>query len=291
MREPMSERPMADEPRRQSPLGSLLAVWRRRKYLALLTFAVPMAAGVSFVIFLPNIYKSTATVLVDRQQIPETFVRSTVTSALETRLQTISQEVLSRSRLEDLINRFGLYVDLRKHAPLEEVIGRMRSDIKLELKSAELRGLREATVAFTIAYQGSDPETVSVVTNTLASFYIEENVKARERQATGTAEFLKSQLGETKKRLDEQEQRVSGFKRRYLGELPPQMDANLNTLDRLQAQFRQNSDNQTRSAERRQALSSQLAEAESLLASSPYAVGAALPGAPVGTPELLRGPA
>src|SRR6266850_7709716 len=290
MRDVGSDKPMTDEARRQSGLDGLLAIWSRRKWLAILAVVGPMAVGMSLAAFLPNMYRSTATVLVDRQQVPEAFVRSTVTSALETRLHTISQEVLSRSRLEDLINRFGLYVDLRKHAPLEEVIGRMRSDIKLELKSAELRGLREATVAFTISYQGSDPETVSVVTNTLASFYIEENVKARERQATGTAEFLKSQLGETKKRLDEQEQRVSGFKRRYLGELPQQMDANLNTLDRLQAQFRQNSDNQTRSAERRQALSSQLAEAESLLASSPYAVGAALPGAPVGTPEF-RGPA
>src|SRR5882762_7210364 len=291
MREPMSERPMADEPRRQSPLGSLLAVWRRRKYLALLTFAVPMAAGVSFVIFLPNIYKSTATVLVDRQQIPETFVRSTVTSALETRLQTISQEVLSRSRLEDLINRFGLYVDLRKHAPLEEVIGRMRSDIKLELKSAELRGLREATVAFTIAYQGSDPETVSVVTNTLASFYIEENVKARERQATGTAEFLKSQLGETKKRLDEQEQRVSGFKRRHLGELPQQMDANLAALERLHAQLRQNADSQTRAAERKTALSSQLAEVETLITPTTYPAALAATGAPLAATPELRGAA
>ena len=161
----------------------------------------------------------------------------------------------------------------------------MRGDIKLELKSAELRGLREATVAFTISYQGSDPGTVSYVTNTLASFYIEENVRARERQATGTAEFLKVQLSETKKRLDEQEQRVSGFKRRHLGELPQQLDANLATLDRLQAQLRQNADSQTRATERRQALSSQLAEAESFHAST-YTAAAIAPGSPLPAPEL-----
>ena len=280
---------MAEEARKQSGLGSLLAIWSRRKWLAILAFSGPMAVGMSLVAFLPNIYRSTATVLVDRQQVPEAFVRSTVTSALETRLHTISQEVLSRARLEDLMNRFGLYVELRKQAPLEDVIARMRGDIKLELKSAELRGLREATVAFTITYQGSDPATVSSVTNTLASFYIEENTRARERQATGTAEFLKVQLGETKVRLDEQEQRVSGFKRRYLGELPQQMDANLTTLDRLHAQLRQNADSQTRGVERRQALSSQLAEAESLF-SSPYAVAAAGAAAgqimPIGPPEV-----
>src|SRR2546426_3884294 len=274
---------MTDETQKGSGLDSVLAVWSRRKWLAIAAFMLPLTAGVSVITFLPNIYRSTATVLVDRQQIPETFVRSTVTSALETRLHTISQEILSRSRLEDLINRFGLYADLRKRIPFEDVIGRMRSDTKLDLKSVEARGQREATVAFTISYQGSDPGTVAVVTNTLASFYIEENLKTRERQATSTAEFLKVQLGETKRRLDEQEQRVSAFKRRYMGELPQQMETNLTTLERLHAQLRLNADNQTRAAERRQALSSQLAEAETLL-SSPGMPGG--PAAPPESPEL-----
>jgi succinoglycan biosynthesis transport protein ExoP len=262
---------MAEETRNGFGLDVLLAVWSRRKWLAILTFAAPMCAAVSLITFLPNIYRSTATVLVDRQQIPEAFVRSTVTSAFETRLHTISQEILSRARLEVLINRFGLYSDLQGRLPFEEIIRRMRRDIKLELKSAEVRGLREATVAFTISYQGGDAATVSLVTNTLASFYQEENSKARERQATGTAEFLNVQLGETKLRLDEQEQRVSEFKRRHLGELPQQMETNLATLERLHAQLRLNADNQTRAAERRQALSSQLAEAESLVPPTPVA--------------------
>ena len=204
---------MMEEPRQASGLHGLPAVWSRRKWLAILVFIFPMSAAVSLLVFLPNIYQSTATVLVDRQQVPEAFVQPTVTSALETRLHTISQEILSRSRLEALITRFGLYADLRKRIPSEEVIERMRKDIKLELKGVDVRGARQATVAFTISYQGSDPATVSLVTNTLASFYIEENLKARERQATGTAQFLKVQLEETKKRLDDQEQRVSAFKR------------------------------------------------------------------------------
>lgn len=289
MRDAGSEKALTDEGRGRSGLTGVLAIWSRRKWLAIIVFAAPLVASASVISFLPNVYRSTATVLVDRQQVPEAFVRSTVTSALETRLHTISQEVLSRARLEELIDRFGLYGELRKRVPLEDVIGRMRSDIKLEIKSAELRGLREATVAFTITYQGSDPATVASVTNTLASFYNEENTKARERQATGTAEFLKIQLSETKTRLDQQEQRVSGFKRRHLGELPQQMDTNLSTLDRLHAQLRQNADGQTRAADRKQSLSGQLAEAESLVG-PPYAVGAAGPAvgqiAPVAPSEL-----
>src|SRR5262245_30482542 len=287
MRDVGSERAMGDEVKGPSGLAGVLGIWGRRKWLAIIVFAAPMVAGASVISFLPNVYRSTATVLVDRQQVPEAFVRSTVTSALETRLQTISQEVLSRARLEDLIGRLGLYAELRKRVPFEEVVGRMRGDIKLEIKSAELRGLREATVAFTISYQGSDPATVASVTNTLASFYNEENKKARERQATGTAEFLKVQLNETKGRLDEQEQRVSGFKRRYLGELPQQMETNMSTLDRLHAQLRQNADSQTRAADRKQSLSGQLAEAESLF-NSPYAAAGPTAGqmTPVGPPEV-----
>src|SRR3989449_9623701 len=228
-----------------------LAAWSRRKWLAILTFAAPFAVAMSLGMALPNIYQATATVLVHRQQLPETFVQPTVTSALETRLHTISQEILSRSRLEALITRFGLYPDLSKRVSAEEVIERMRGDIKLELKAVEARGQREATVAFAIKYLGSDPQTVAQVTNTLASFYIEENLKVRERQATGTAEFLKVQLEETKKRLDEQERQVSEFKRRYLGELPQQMETNVATLERFHIQLRLNSDNQTRAMERR----------------------------------------
>ena len=269
-----------DEKPRQFSLDTLAAVWSRRKWLAILAFVALLAGGVSLSAFLPNIYRSAATVLADRQEVPDFFVRSTVTSLIETRLQTISQEVLSRSRLEALINRFGLYADLRERVPMDMLVARMRKDISLELKSTELKGLREATVAFTISYQGRDRETVSRVANTLASFYIEGNTKARERQATGTTEFLKVQLAETKKRLDELEQRVSGFKRRYLGELPQQMDTNLNTLDRLSAELLRNADSQTRANERKQTLSSQLAEAESFLTPG------AGPGAQFATPEL-----
>jgi len=250
---------VADKSGKRSGLDTALAVWSRRRWLAVAGFVLPLTAGVSVITFLPNMYRSTATVLVDRQQIPETFVRSTVTSALETRLHTISQEILSRSRLEELIDRFRLYTELRKRVPFEDVIARMRSDIKLDLKSVDARGQREATVAFTISYQGSNPGTVAEVTNTLASFYIEGNLKNRERQATNTAKFLKVQLAETKGRLDVQEQRVSEFKRRHLGELPQQLETNLATLERLYTQLRLNADNQTRAAERRQSLSSQLA--------------------------------
>src|SRR5438552_945908 len=170
---------MANDTRASFGFDSAIGMVCRRKWVALLVFIVPFSVVLGLVPFLPNIYQSTATVLVDRQQVPEAFVKSTVTSALETRLQTITQEILSRSRLEDLITRFGLYADLRRRVPPEAVIERMRKDIQFDTKGTDAR-LRAAAVAFTISYRGSEPQTVALVTNTLTSFYIEENLKARE---------------------------------------------------------------------------------------------------------------
>src|SRR5881628_4220266 len=128
---------MADRAQKSSAFELMPEVWGRRKWLAVAVFAVVFAAVGGLAAFLPDIYKSTATVLVERHQVPETFVRSSITGELETRLQTISQEILSRARLEDLMTRFGLYLDLRKRLPMEEVVENMRRDIQLVLKGVE----------------------------------------------------------------------------------------------------------------------------------------------------------
>lgn len=190
---------MVEESRRSTGLDIVLEVWSRRRWLAILIFAGTFAAVVSIVKFLPDVYRASAKVLIERQQIPEAFVRSTVTSVVETRLQTMRQEILSRSRLENLITRFDLYTDMKKQASLERVIQRMRRDIQVELKQVEREARDVASSTFTISYSGSDPQKAALVTNTLASFYVEENIKIRERQAVGTSQFIQSRMEETKK--------------------------------------------------------------------------------------------
>jgi uncharacterized protein involved in exopolysaccharide biosynthesis len=149
----------------------------------------------------------------------------------------------------------------------------MRRDIGLELRSAEARE-RKSTIAFTISYRGSDPQKVALVTNTLASFYIEENLKVREKESTGTADFLKVQLAEVQGRLDDQERKVSEFKKLHTGELPQELEVNLATLERLNAQLRLNNDNLSRAMAQREAVARQMDEA----------VPGSVPGAP-GAPE------
>jgi len=252
---------MDDFTRRSSSVERLLEMWRLRKWWAVVAFVTTFATVIAVVSRLPDVYRSTATVLVERRQMAETFIRPTITGEVETRLQTISQEILSRARLEKLIERFGLYPEMTRRVPVAAVVDRMRKDIQLESKGAEASG-RATTIAFSLSYRGRDPDTVALVANTLASSYIQENSKLREQQASGTAAFLKSQLAEVKARMDMQEQRVREFRARHVGELPQQMGVNLATVERLHAQLHLSSANQLRAMDRRAQLLKELRDAQ-----------------------------
>jgi polysaccharide biosynthesis transport protein len=244
---------MDDVVRRSNLFQFALEALSRRRWLAIATFGGVFTMVVSIVMFLPDIYRSSASLLIERQQIPEAFVKSTVTSAIATRLETMSQELLSRARLETLIARFGLYTDVKRRVPPELLAERMRQDIQREVKRAEKVGTDSAMGFFSISFNGRDPQKVALVTNTLASLYVEENTRVRERQAMETAQFLGAQLEKVKSKLDEQEQQLSKFKER---------EANLASLTQIHAQLRLNTDQLNRINERRTALARQLAEAE-----------------------------
>src|SRR2546425_166317 len=243
-------------------LDRIVGLWRRRKWIALLAFAAPASMVLGLVTSLPNIYRSTASILVERQQVPEAFVRPTVTGEVETRLQTITQEIFSRTSLEGLITRFNLYARLRARLSTQNLVARMRNDIILVMKSDATNPGGAKMVAFTISYRGSDPAVVAEVTNTLAALFIDENLRVRSRQATGTANFLRAQLEETTRQLEVQEGQVSDFNRKHMGELPQQMNANLAAIEQLSTQLRLNNDRQTLALARREALERQLADVE-----------------------------
>jgi polysaccharide biosynthesis transport protein len=242
-------------------VDAVLDILRRRRWLAIALLSLGLTATVSVVLFLPSIYTARAFILVEGQQIPENFVRSTVTTAVETRIYTLSREILSRQRLESLISTFNLYEDLRKRASMDQVIAQMRSDIGIEIRNVDVRGRHDsAAVAFALTYGSPDAQKAAKVTNALGSFYIEENLKARERQAAGTTEFVGAQLQEVKKKLEAQEKEISKYKERNLGELPEQVNANMRALERLQMQANVSNDSLARAQERRSILVAQLSD-------------------------------
>ena len=238
-----------------------LDVWRRRKWIGLVVFVIVLSGAISAAVSLPNLYRASATVLVERPQISEAFVRQSVTADLETRIQTIHRQVMSRARLTDVINRLGLYRELRGVVPIDALVERLRLEAQLRMQGVEQSTGRTETIAFTLSYTGRDPQLVANVANTLAAYYVEGNSRSRERQATETAEFLKARLDEVKRELDQEERRASEHKARQDSELK-QIEASLTALERLNTQLRLNSESQMRTLDRRQRLEQQVADAE-----------------------------
>jgi polysaccharide chain length determinant protein (PEP-CTERM system associated) len=195
-------------------------------------------AGCTFVMLMPDRYKASTTILVDPQKVPEKYVSPTVSSDPGQRLNTITQQVLSTTRLQQIIDDMQLYPELRGKVSREELIEIMRKDINITVKQGSASGLS----AFTIEYEGRQRQQVAQVANQLASSFIEWNVKNREQQAQDTTEFLASQLKDAKQNLEEQEARLSVFKMRHLGEMPEQQPANMQALTQLQGQFQANAD-------------------------------------------------
>ncbi|HEY2992203.1 MAG TPA: Wzz/FepE/Etk N-terminal domain-containing protein [Methylomirabilota bacterium] len=259
---------------RGAGLGTILEIVRRRRMLALLPFVFVLAAAASLAFFLPSLWTARATVLVNRQEIPEAFVKSTVNTDVDARLLTLSHDVLDTPRLSKIIQENNLYPSLRRSKPMPDVVERMRKDIAIDVQEPkERRGRESSSLVFTVAYTTTDPVVAARVTNTLASLFSEENSRQREQQAQGTSEFLEAQLRELRTKLAGQEQKITAYKEQHLGELPEQKEVNLRTLERLQQQLSLAYENNRRATERRQNISQSMNNLDlaSAMAGSPTA--------------------
>jgi len=177
---------------------------------------------------LPDRYKSDTLILVVPQQVPESYVRSTVTTRIEDRLQSIAQQILSRTRLERIIQDFNLYEKERRAGIMEDVVEGMRRDISIQVVKGD---------AFRVTYSGNEPRTVMRVTERLASLFIEENLHDREVLADGTNQFLEAQLEDARRQVIEQEHKIEEYRKRFSGQLPSQLDSNLQVIQNTQLQI------------------------------------------------------
>ena len=213
----------------------------RRKWYIIVPLVLSVV--VSFAVYkkLPKIYTASTLILVQSQRIPTEYVRPTITDTVTSQLNTLSQEILSRTRLERVIHEFSLYRDLLNKLPMEEVVERMRSAIEVKVQSQMQYDRGQNT--FSISFEGKEPRTVMLVTNKLASLFIEENLRVRGQQAEKTSDFLSKELSMMEDRLKRKEAEIRTFKERYMGQLPEQLDANLKILERLQQQLQTTSEN------------------------------------------------
>lgn len=222
-------------------IADYLDILSRRKWWIVIP-AVIISVAVLMVSFkLPKTYRSETLILVDPQKVPSDYVKATVSSEVTDRLQTIGQEILSRTRLQKIIDQFGLYRRERQYMSQEDIIELMRKDIIVDVVT-ESNSRTKTSAAFKISYTGSDPALVQQVTRQIASLFIEENLKVRQDQAMGTDAFIEAELNKASEKLQQQETIIRAFKARNMGSLPEQQQANLQVLGQLQGLLQANSD-------------------------------------------------
>jgi uncharacterized protein involved in exopolysaccharide biosynthesis len=221
----------------------IVAILRRWWWLVLPPFAIGLAIGVFVFRMIPERYQSETLIMVVPQRVPNEYVKATVTASIESRLSSISDQILSRSRLERIINDLDLYKRARTNGTImEDVVRGMRADITVKV---------EERVGFRVDYINEDPRIAQTVTERLASLFIDENLRDRENQALNTNEFLQSQLEDARRRLIEHERKLEAYRERYSGQLPTQLQGNLQAIQNAQLQLQSLEESSNRARERR----------------------------------------
>ena len=255
-----------------SSQGWWLRVCRHRVLLMVTVFAawvLVTAAGWLF----PAKYRSETVILIEQQRVPEKLVEPNVAVDLQQRLQSMSEQILSRTRLLGIIDRFHLYTENRQADP-DRLLTTMRKDIGVDL----VKGDRPDQIsAFKVSYSASTPVVAQQVTAELTSLFIEENLRNREQLSEDTTTFLENELTEARKNLDQQEQRLREFKNRYMGQLPEQTTSNLQILSGLQGRVQSTTDALNQSEQQRLYLQSLLSEYRALRPQAPAASSGADP--------------
>jgi polysaccharide chain length determinant protein (PEP-CTERM system associated) len=223
---------------RQLTPGEYLDVLRRRKtYLLIFLFLGPsLAFGLTLV--LPAKYTSSTLVLVEQPRVPESIIKPVVNDALNQRLSSMQEQILSRTRLQPLIERFNLYHSDKEKMPMEDMVALMRKNINVTpIRPVAGTQMEAILPGFTIAFTYEDPKAAQLVCSEITSMFIEENLKHRQERSQGTTDFLVKQLEDAKRSLDDQDARLADFQRRYIGQLPGNEQTNMQFLLSLNGQL------------------------------------------------------
>jgi uncharacterized protein involved in exopolysaccharide biosynthesis len=228
----------------QRGLADYLRVLKRRWRIGALGFAVVLVGGSAIAMLLPSVYRSSATILIEQQEIPQDFVRSMITSFASQRIQLISQQVMTTSNLLEIINRYDLYVDERRSEPREVIIDRMRENIGLNMISADVVDPRsgrpmQATIAFNVSFASENPRTALQVANEMTTLYLNKNLESRAEKASETAAFLQAEANRLSTEIAGHEAELATFKQENADRLPERTQFNLSLLDRAEVDLRE----------------------------------------------------
>src|SRR6202048_2435118 len=218
-----------------------LAYWRRRGTFCTVA-AVSALATAAFAALLPSTYRSTATILIEQQEIPQELVRSVITSFADQRVQVISQRVMTTQNLLSLIDRYNLYPDIRRSQPREVLLDKLRSDIGMRMISADVIDPRsgrptQATIAFSVSYQSRSPDLALKVANDLTSPYLNENLTSRTQLRQHTAPFFSEASARQAPHIADLDKSLTAFKQKHSNDLPELVQLNLQTMERTELEL------------------------------------------------------
>ncbi|MFH1028670.1 MAG: Wzz/FepE/Etk N-terminal domain-containing protein [Pseudomonadota bacterium] len=217
-------------------IKDLIVILKRRKWSMTLPVVTVFVIAMVLAFTLPPVYRSESTILIEDQEVPRDFVSTTVTSFADQRLQSINQRIMGTTKLLEIINRFSLYPELKNKWTTEEIIAKLRKDIKFKTISADVIDprsgqARPATIAFSLSYDGKNPQVVQRVANDLASLYLEENLSVRTRQSQGTTNFMEDEMKNVQSQLADVDSKIAVYKQRNVNTLPELAQVNLSSLD------------------------------------------------------------
>ena len=233
---------MADDFDQKEPealdLKHYLQIIRRRHLHFLISMFIGWAVVWSASWMLHPRYQSNTLILVEQPTVPKNYVTPNVSDDLQERLRSITQQILSRTRLLRIIEQFGLYSAQSTRTTPDDQVERMRKDIAIEL----VRGQGDQITAFNVSYTSGNPQLAQQVTGELTNLFINENLEVRQQQSEDTTKFLEAQLENARGQLSEQEDRIRQFKSQHVGEMPEQLTSNLQILSGLQGQLQNEQD-------------------------------------------------
>jgi succinoglycan biosynthesis transport protein ExoP len=235
-------------------LRDYLQILQRRKWWIIFATIGIFSATLVVAMRMPNIYESETLILVDPQKVPDNYVPTTNSSSIYDRLSTIRQQVMSPTRLKRIIESLGLYRELRGRLGDQEIVSMMQKATSIDVVTPG----GQQVGAFRIAFHGRNPTEVAKVATELAGMFIEENLKVREQQSHGTAEFLDSELQDTKRKLEQVEDQLTAMKSRYVSDLPESKQYHLEALNSLRNQLRASQDRSNRAQQEKVYLQSLL---------------------------------
>jgi hypothetical protein len=206
---------------------------KRRFWLILTCTVLLLGAGIVISHILPPQYVSQTLVLIEQQKVPEDYVKPVINEDLNGRLASMKEQILSRSRIEPIVERFGLYAGGKYSMDDRVDMARKAIGINPIPYNQSSRGMP----GFFITFKARDARTAQQVCGEITSLFVSENLNAREQSAEGTTDFLKQQLEDAKRNLDDQDAKLAAFQRKYIGRLPEQESSNSNALQAMTTQL------------------------------------------------------